>query len=64
MCLFRQPTPPINEVMAAPTPMQPINPQTQTKLPTKKELVDPDEKAGVEFGTTAKADTAQGKGAT
>ena len=53
MCLFRS---------AAPTP-QPTPPpiiakknlQEQSTLPQKKELLDPEEKAEVEYGTTAKA---------
>ena len=52
MCLFRSaPTP-----MPTPTPIQPRNPDVVQKslLPSKKELVDPDEVAGVEYGTTAK----------
>ena len=53
MCLFRSaPTP-----MPTPTPIQPRNPDVvqKSRLPSKKELVDPDEVAGVEYGTTAKA---------
>ena len=56
MCLFRSapPTP-------MPTPQAPIQPRNPdlarvSRLPNKKELVDPDEVAGVEYGTTAKAD--------
>ena len=52
MCLFRSaPTP-----MPTPTPIQPRNPDVvqKSRLPSKKELVDPDEVAGVEYGTTAK----------
>ena len=55
MCLFRStPTP-----MPTPTPIQPRQPDVvnQSRLPSKKELVDPDEVAGVEYGTTAKAKT-------
>ena len=53
MCLFRSaPTP-------MPTPAAPIQPRNPdiarvSRLPSKKELVDPDEVAGVEYGTTAK----------
>ena len=53
MCLFRSaPTP-------MPTPAAPIQPRNPdiarvSRLPNKKELVDPDEVAGVEYGTTAK----------
>ena len=53
MCLFRSaPTP-----MPTPTPIQPRHPDVvqKSRLPSKKELVDPDEVAGVEYGTTAKA---------
>ena len=58
MCLFRSnPTP-----MPTPAPIQPRQPDLvkASRLPSKKELVDPEEVAGVEYGTTAK--TAQ-KGA-
>ena len=54
MCLFRsRPTP-----MPTPAPIQPRQPDLvrASRLPSKKELVDPDEVAGVEYGTTAKAD--------
>jgi len=55
MCIFRAPKP-----APLPTP-QPIIPRQKQKieekaLPTKKELLDPDEVAGVEYGTTAKQD--------
>ena len=52
MCLFRsRPTP-----MPTPAPVQPRQPDVvnESRLPSKKELVDPDETAGVEYGTTAK----------
>ena len=53
MCLFRSapPTP-----VSTPAPIQPRNPDLvrESQLPTKKELVDPDEISGVEYGTTAK----------
>ena len=52
MCLFRsRPTP-----MPTPAPIQPRQPDVvnQSRLPSKKELVDPDEVAGVEYGTTTK----------
>ena len=52
MCLFRStPTP-----MPTPAPIQPRQPDVvqASRLPSKKELVDPDETAGVEYGTTAK----------
>jgi len=43
--------------MPTPAPIQPRQPDVvnQSRLPSKKELVDPDEVAGVEYGTTAKA---------
>ena len=53
MCLFRSnPTP-----MPTPAPIQPRQPDVvqASRLPSKKELVDPDETAGVEYGTTAKS---------
>lgn len=53
MCLFRSsaPTP-----ISTPQPIQPRNPNLvqASQLPTKKELTDPDEIAGVEYGTSAK----------
>ena len=53
MCIFRAPKP-----TPLPTP-QPIVPRQKQKieekaLPTKKELLDPDEVAGVEYGSGAK----------
>ena len=53
MCLFRsRPTP-----MPTPAPIQPRQPDVvqASRLPSKKELTDPEEKAEVEYGTTAKA---------
>ena len=59
MCLFRsrQPTP-----LPTPQPIQPRNPDlTQAaRLPSKKELLDPDDVAGVEYGTTQRKDDARG----
>ena len=54
MCLFRSPPP---TPMPTPAPIQPRQPDVvnQSRLPSKKELVDPEEVAGVEYGTTAKA---------
>ena len=45
--------------MPTPAPIQPRQPDVVQagRLPDKKELVDPDETAGVEYGTTAKAKT-------
>ena len=44
--------------MPTPAPIQPRQPDLvrASRLPSKKELVDPEEVAGVEYGTTAKAD--------
>jgi len=43
--------------MPTPAPIQPRQPDVvqSSRLPSKKELVDPDETAGVEYGTSAKA---------
>ena len=54
MCISfgrRSPTP-----VSTPAPIQPRQPDlvSAARLPSKKELVDPDEVAGVEYGTTAK----------
>ena len=64
MCFFRAPSPGPIEVAKGPPPMAPQNQQKSDDLPTKKELVDPDEKAGVEFGTTAKQTAQAGKSGT
>ena len=55
MCIFRAPQP---QAMAAPQQIIPRQKQKieEKALPTKKELLDPDEVAGVEYGTTAKTD--------
>ena len=52
MCGNRNSTP-----LPTPAPIQPRQPDVvnQSRLPSKKELVDPEEVAGVEYGTTAKA---------
>ena len=59
MCLFRsrQPTP-----LPTPQPIQPRNPDLvqAARLPSKKELLDPDETAGVEYGTSQKKDGTRG----
>ena len=54
MCLFRSSSTPL----PTPQPRQPMQKQKieEKSLPTKKELLDPDEVAGVEYGTTAKQD--------
>tara|TARA_R100000458_G_C8141801_1_gene152689 strand:- start:240 stop:515 length:276 start_codon:yes stop_codon:yes gene_type:complete len=54
MCIFRGPTIQPVEVAKGPPPIRPTNPQTESKLPAKKDLVDPDEKAGVEYGAKGK----------
>ena len=53
MCLFRSaPATPL----PTPAPIQPRNPDVvrESRLPSKKDLLDPDEVAGVEYGTSAK----------
>ena len=53
MCFFRyrSPTP-----VSTPAPIQPRQPDliAASRLPRKKELLDPDETAGVEYGTSSK----------
>ena len=53
MCIFGRsaPTP-----ISTPAPIQPRQPNlvTESQLPSKKELLDPDDTAGVEYGTSAK----------
>ena len=53
MCLFRSAPP---APVATPAPIQPRQPDLvqASRLPGKKELLDPEEVAGVEYGTTAK----------
>ena len=59
MCLFRSspPTP-----VATPAPLPPRQPDLvqASRFPGKKDLLDPEEVAGVEYGTTAKRDTTRG----
>ena len=59
MCLFRsrQPT-----VLPTPQPIQPRNHDLvqAARLPSKKELLDPDDVAGVEYGTTQRKDDTRG----
>ena len=54
MCIFnrRPPTP-----VSTPAPIQPRQPDliSASRLPSKKELLDPDDVAGVEYGTSEKA---------
>ena len=59
MCLFRNPTP---APMPTPAPIQPRQPDVvnQSRLPSKKELIDPDDVAGVEYGTTQRKDDTRG----
>ncbi len=53
MCIFGRsaPTP-----ISTPAPIQPRQPNLveESQLPSKKELLDPDDTAGVEYGTSAK----------
>ena len=48
--------------MAVPTPIQPRQPDLvrTSRLPSKKELLDPDDVAGVEYGTRTKKDDTRG----
>ena len=63
MCVFgrRAPAP----VVQPPPPIQPRNPDlvAASKLPSKKELLDPDDIAGVEYGTGKKGTLDDTKGA-
>tara|TARA_R100000664_G_C2651044_1_gene71679 strand:+ start:227 stop:496 length:270 start_codon:yes stop_codon:yes gene_type:complete len=54
MCIFR--TPPPAPVGPPPQVIQPRNPDVvqASRLPTKKELLDPDDLAGVEYGSEGK----------
>ena len=55
MCIFgrRSPTP-----VSTPAPIQPRQPDlvAASRMPSKKELLDPDDVAGVEYGTSTKKD--------
>ena len=53
MCLFRSSPAP----MPTPAPIQPRQPDVVQagRVPSKRELVDPDETAGVEYGTSTAA---------
>tara|TARA_R100001510_G_C7603462_1_gene169336 strand:- start:363 stop:632 length:270 start_codon:yes stop_codon:yes gene_type:complete len=55
MCIFRRSAP---VAMATPQAVQPRNPDIaqESRLPSKKDLLDPDEVSGVQYGTTAKSD--------
>ena len=63
MCLFRAPKMPDPAPMPTPPPtLARTNPGAAAPLPTKKELVDPDEIQGVEYGGDSKKQTpADGK---
>jgi len=54
MCIFRSRPP--KPVQPAPAPIQPRQPDLvqESQLPSKKELLDPDDIAGVEYGTSQK----------
>ena len=59
MCIFgrRAPTP-----ISTPAPIQPRQPDlvAASRMPSKKELLDPDDVAGVEYGTSTKKDDTRG----
>ena len=60
MCISfgsRAPTP-----VSTPAPIQPRQPDlvSASRLPSKKELLDPDDVAGVEYGTSQKKDDTRG----
>jgi hypothetical protein len=59
MCIFgrRSPTP-----ISTPAPIQPRQPDlvAASRMPSKKELLDPDDVAGVEYGTSTKKDDTRG----
>ena len=60
MCISfgsRAPTP-----VSPPAPIQPRQPDlvSASRLPSKKELLDPDDVAGVEYGTSQKKDDTRG----
>ena len=59
MCLFRSRTP---TPLPTPQPIQPRNPDLvqAARLPSKKDLIDPDDVAGVEYGTTQRKDDTRG----
>ena len=53
MCIFRRSAP---APVSTPAPIAPRQPDlvSAARLPKKKELLDPDETAGVEYGTSSK----------
>ena len=58
MCIFRTPSP-TPQALPSPAPIKLRSNESakSAALPTKKELVDPDEITGVEFGSTRKNET-------
>ena len=59
MCLFRSRAP-VAQSTPAPIIAKKQDKIEQSSLPTKKELTDPEEVAGVEYGTTQRKDDARG----
>ena len=59
MCIFRRSAP---APVSTPAPIQPRQPDlvSAARLPRKKELLDPDDVAGVEYGTSTKKDDTRG----
>jgi len=59
MCIFGRSAP---APISTPAPIQPRQPDLieASKVPSKKELLDPDDVAGVEYGTSAKKGDAVG----
>ena len=58
MCLFRSRSAPVAQSTPAPIIAKKQDKIEDSSLPAKKDLTDPDETAGVEYGTTTKrADT-------
>ena len=56
MCIFRSKASPVPIPFATPAPAQPRNPDLtrQSKLPSKRDLVDEDEVTGVAYGSSKK----------
>ena len=59
MCFFRSSPP---APVSTPAPIQPRQPDLvkESQLPSSKELLDPDDVAGVEYGTSSKKDDTRG----
>ena len=59
MCIFGRSAP---APVSTPAPIQPRQPDLvrESTLPTKKDLLDPDDVAGVEYGTSGKKSTTPG----